>query len=215
MRKIVLSLFLLFSIGFCQTPTDSIPDTVPTRYLHISTIPGNADVYVGKTLPDYGNKPDYKSPTFIPIEPGEDQVLIALFKPEFEDTLIQVKLSAKDTSYLIVSLRQTFDVDQINDQQKLISKRSKRSLGKGLMIASLIPFAVAAGSSALTLYEIHEAEEAKKFLKKSSIASGNRYRQAEKDFSNRTESAKDFQKATLGTLVGGTILLTTGFILTF
>lgn len=215
MRKLILILLLLASVTFGETPSDSIPEVNTTKYLHISTIPGNADIYVGNTVPDYGSKPDYTSPAFIAVEPGEDQVLVAIFKPEFVDTLIQVSLSAKDTSYLIVSLKQSYDSDQIDFQQKLVSKRAKRSVGKGLMIASVIPFAIAATSSALTLYEISKAEDAKKILKNSAIASGEKYEKAEKDFADRTSTAKTTRKAAIGTAIGGAALLATGFILSF
>ncbi len=204
MKKLILLLLLLISLGYSQT-----------KYLHISTIPAKADIFVGNRAPDYSKFPDHTSPAFIPVEAGEGQVLVAIFHPEFADTLINVKLSDKDTSYLIVSLKPTYDDRQVRRQQKIVAKRSHRSIGRNIMWSSLVPLAVAAASTGITLYEINQAEDAKKILDNSAIASGEKYSDAKQDFKDARSKAKTAKKVSIGSAIGAAALLTAGFIISF
>ncbi|MCQ2097673.1 MAG: hypothetical protein MJY87_07000 [Fibrobacter sp.] len=204
MKKLIL-LFLVFTcVVFGQS----------TKYLHVSTIPGNADIFVGSSIPDYGNAPDYASPAFIPVD-GEDHILLALFKPEFTDTLLDVNLSAKDTSYIIVSLKQSYDNDLIEEQQDFVARRSRRSAGNILKWSSIAPFVASAISASITLYQISKAEDAKKILENSKIANGEKYLQAKEDFESHRSSARTAKKVTIGTFAGGAVLIAAGFILSF
>ncbi|MCF0225015.1 MAG: hypothetical protein HUK20_12160 [Fibrobacter sp.] len=184
------------------------------KYLHVSTIPGNADIYVGSTAPDYGNAPHYTSPSFIPVE--EDHVLLALFKPEFVDTLLDVNIpSHKDTSYIIVSLKQSYDNAFIDKQNSFIAKRARRKAGSLLKWTSIAPFVASALSASVTMYHIGKANDAKKILDNSKIANGKNFNQAKEDFSDYRSYAKTGKNISIGTLAGGVLLLTTGFILSF
>ncbi|PWJ60748.1 MULTISPECIES: hypothetical protein [unclassified Fibrobacter] len=205
MRKLILLLLVFVTLGYSQT-----------RYLHVSTIPAKADIFVGNSAPDYSKFPDHTSPAFIPVDSSESQVLIAIFHPEFTDTLINVNLPAdKDTSYLIVSLKPSYDDRQIKRQQKILSRRSNRNLGRGIMLSSIIPLAVAATSTAITLHQINLAEDARKILKNSAIASGEKYDEAKQDFKDARSTAKTARNVSIGSAVGAALLLSAGFIISF
>lgn len=204
MKKLICLLLMLAGLSLAQT-----------KYLHVSTIPAKADIFVGNNAPDYSKFPDYTSPDFIPVENGESQVLLAIFRPDFTDTLINVTLSAKDTSYLIVSLRPSYDEHLSKKQQKIISKRNHRSLGKKIMLSSILPFMATAVSSAVTLYEVNKAENAKKILKSSHIATGQHYDDAKQDFKDARSTAKTAKKVAIGTAIGAAAIVSLGFIISF
>ena len=204
MKKMIFLLLVLAGLGFCQT-----------RYLHVSTIPAKADIFVGDIAPDYSKFPEHTSPAFIPVNDTASHVLLAIFRPEFADTLIDVNLSKKDTSYLIVSLRPSYDEEQVKRQQKIISKRNNRNLGRGVMLSSVLPFAVAVTSTVITLYKIDEAEDARKIMSNSKIISGSAYSEAKRDFKDARSSAKTAKKTAIGSAIGAAALLTAGFIISF
>ena len=78
------------------------------------------------------------------------------------DTTIRVRLSAKDTSFIIVSQQPILDEEFLRAQESDISKRNRRVFGKDLMKYSLIPFALSLVSGAITYYEISKADDSKK-----------------------------------------------------
>lgn len=205
MKKLILLLLVFTTLGFCQT-----------RYLHVSTIPAKADIFIGNTAPDYSKFPDYTSPAFIPVDSSENQILIAIFHPEFVDTLISVNLpTQKDTSYLIVSLKPSYDERQVKRQQKMLTRRNRRNMSKGIMLSSVVPLAVAATSTAISMYQINQAEDARKILKNSSIASGDKYNEAKRDFKDSRSTAKTAKKVAIGSALGAALLLSAGFIISF
>ena len=82
------------------------------KVLHVSTIPAKADIYVQKIRPDHTQNPDYVSPAFIPVseeQEAEGEIIVSLFHPDFADTTVRVRLSDRDTSYLIMSQRGVLD----------------------------------------------------------------------------------------------------------
>lgn len=210
MMKVFL-LLLLFFLGSAFCANDST--STKQKYLHISTIPSGADVFVGNLAPNYGHYPDYNSPQFIPVD--GDEILIALFKQDFKDTLLYVNLSKKDTSYLIVSLKPSYDNDYVDLQQKYIAKRGRRALGTKLMLSSIIPFAVGATGAIIYSYKAGQAEDSQKFLKNSHIAQGDKYLQAKDDLKDQRSSAKTAKKTALAGVAIGAALLSIGFILSF
>lgn len=188
------------------------------KVLHVSTIPSGADIYVGEIHPDHADMPQQESPAVVVINDRnteDGKILISLFRPEFHDTTLRVTLSDKDTSYLIVSMRPTYD-DQLRDeQQRILGKRSRRVLGHRLMWSSIISFAVSAISGALTVYYIDKADESKETIEKSIIKNTPKYKDAKSDFKRYHDSGK-VSRAVLGTsLAVGAGLLATGFILSF
>ena len=204
-RILLLSLFLVGNV-------------LAQKTLHVSTIPSHADIYVQQTHPEHADKPDYTSPAFIPISEEsalDGEILISLFNPSFSDTTIRVKLSNRDTSYLIVSQRPVLDEALLQEQQSEISKRFRRSFGHKMMFASAVPLLVGAVSGAITYYEINQAKESKKKMENSAIAQGESYRDAESDFKNSRKKARYARYATYSGLITGALLLSIGFILSF
>jgi len=208
MRHLIFALTLiLLSVAGAQTQ----------KVLHVSTIPRNADIYEGTGRADHANKPDYQSPAFIPISPEQDtlgEIQLHLFHPECNDTTIRVKLSQKDTSYLVVSLQPIYDEILLKEQQGVMGKRSRRSFGKKLMFASIIPFVAGGIAGIVTYYQIDQANTVKKRIDKAQIKAQS-YDEDFKDFKDFKDNAKTAKTATITSLAIGASFLTAGFILSF
>lgn len=186
-----------------------------SKVLHVSTIPNNADIYIDEVSPDHSKEPTYVSPAFINTNDSlASDVLISLFNPGFMDTTIRVRLSAKDTSFIIVSQQPILDEDFLQAQQSDISKRNRRVFGKELMKYSLVPFALSLVSGAITYYEISKADDAKKALKNSSIES-DRYQDARDEFRSYQRKARTAKGLTYASFITGVSLLSIGFIFSF
>lgn len=186
-----------------------------SKVLHVSTIPSNADIYIDEVSPDHSREPAYVSPAFIDVNDSlASDVLISLFNPGFTDTTIRVRLSAKDTSFIIVSQQPILDEGFLQAQQSDISKRKRRVLGKDLMKLSLVPFALGLLSGAITYYEISKADDSKKAIKNSSIES-DRNQDARDEFRSYQRKARTAKGITYASFITGVSLLSIGFIFSF
>ena len=209
-KKVILPLlFLLWGLNYAG---DKSPRE---RYLHVSTNPSGADLYVGNAHPDFSRNPDYRIPAFVSVPLDKDQVLITLFRPDFRDTSINVTLSQKDTSFLIVALAPAFDETFLQEQQADLNHRSRRNLGHRLMIASIVPLAASAIAAGVAAYEIGKANDSKKSIENTVITSGDNYRQEQKNFEEYRDNAKTAKKTALVSLVAGGIILSVGLFLSF
>lgn len=186
------------------------------KVLHVSTIPSNADIYVDEIRPNHAKAPAYISPAVIEIADDSlaSEVLISLFNPGFMDTTLRVRLSPKDTSYIIISQNPISDEDLLDKQQSELSKRKRAHFGKGLMKFSLIPLALGLASGAIAYYEIEKAKDSKKTLKNSSIAT-DRYQQELEDFTDYRDKAKVAKGFSYAGIISGAALFSIGFILYF
>ncbi|MCQ2105781.1 MAG: hypothetical protein MJZ26_08325 [Fibrobacter sp.] len=208
--RIVL-LILLSLTAFCLAEE-------PKRVLHVSTIPGKTDIYLGNIHPDHSDLPNYRSPSFIEISDNDlenGRVLISLFKPEFRDTSIYVALSPKDTSYLIVSMTPVYESSVIEDQNRELSKRSRRSFGHKIMLSSIIPFVVSGAAGLITFYEIDQANKAKKNIEETVVSSGDKLKQTQSDFRDYKDNAKLAKKTAIAGAITGLAMLSIGFVLSF
>lgn len=209
-KKVILFfLFLLWGLNYADDKDSR------ERYLHVSTNPSGADLYVGNAHPDFSRNPDYRIPAFVSVPLDKDQVLITLFRPDFRDTSINVTLSQKDTSFLIVALAPAFDETFLQEQQADLNHRSRRNLGHRLMIASIVPLAASAIAAGVAAYEIGKANDSKKSIENTVITSGDNYRQEQKDFEEYRDNAKTAKKTALVSLVAGGIILSVGLFLSF
>ncbi len=209
-KKVILFfLFLLWGLNYADDKDSR------ERYLHVSTNPSGADLYVGNAHPDFSRNPDYRIPAFVSVPLDKDQVLITLFRPDFRDTCINVTLSQKDTSFLIVALAPAFDETFLQEQQADLNHRSRRNLGHRLMIASIVPLAASAIAAGVAAYEIGKANDSKKSIENTVITSGDNYRQEQKDFEEYRDNAKTAKKTALVSLVAGGIILSVGLFLSF
>lgn len=217
MKKIWLFVlwFSFFGISFASEGDSSKVAVKPYRYLKLSTLPSGADTYVNTSHPDFASAPDYKSPDFIKVENGESDVLVTLFSPEYADTTINVKLSDKDTSYLIVSLRPNYNQQQTEEQQKILAHRARRSLGHKLLVASIVPIAAGGISAIVTNYEIRKARDDKNTIEKSRLQDGSVFQDSSKDFDRHKDNAKKAKNLTKAGLLTGGVILATGIILSF
>ncbi len=214
MNKIlVLLLFCICSV-FCQEPQK----TVSKKYLHISTIPSNADVYINELKPDHSKNPQATSSMFIPIDEKEiedNHVLVSLFKADFNDTTIQVTLSDKDTSYLIVSMRPNYNENLKNEQEKVLKKRYNKNFGRKMIFGSFIPLAVSAVSGIITYNEIDKAKTIKKKMEKNLLGNNDDFSQAEKNFKIHRDKAETAHTVMNVGVSLGLSLLAVGIILSF
>lgn len=187
-----------------------------SKVLHVSTIPNNADIYIDEIRPNHAKNPAYVSPAF--IEAADDslasEILISLFTPGFMDTTLRVRLSPKDTSFIIISQQPILDNEFLERQEAELSKRKRANFGKGLMKISLIPFAASLISGAIAYYEIEQAKDCKKTLQNSAIVT-DRYQNTRDDFEDYQDNAKLAKKFTYASLITGAALLSIGFILSF
>lgn len=185
------------------------------RYLHISTNPSYADAYVNSTRKNFTANPDVSLPGYIEVPAGEGNVLVTIFKPGYRDTTINVTVSDKDTSYLIVSLSPSYDDVYLERQQKALSHRTRRNIGFKLAIASAAPL-VASGIAALvTEYNIGKANDKKDLIEKSVIREGDEYARNLERYGEYRDDAESAKKVTVGTFIAGVALLGFGLILSF
>ncbi|MCF0223456.1 MAG: hypothetical protein HUK20_04240 [Fibrobacter sp.] len=213
MKKIVLILVALAFSVFAQLPTDSLYDA--PKFIHVSTIPTGADIYVNKTVLDYSKTPDYVTPAFIPIElTDQEGVVISLFKPGFVDTTLRIRPSSKDTSYQIVPLKELYDDDLLQGQENAMSKRNHYVWGRYMKFASIVPFAIGGVAGIVSAYYIGKANDAKKAVEETTISSGS-WKGARDDFHDYKKIAERSKYTAVGGIVLGASLLTVGFILSF
>ena len=186
------------------------------KVLHVSTIPSNADIYVDEIRPDHAKNPAFVSPALIEFADDSlaSEIMISLFNPGFMDTTLRVRLSPRDTSFIIISQQPVPDEDFIEKQQAELSKRKRANFGKSVMKFSLIPFAVGLISGAIAYYEIEKANDSKKTLNNSSIATKN-YQETLDDFTDYRNKAKVAKGFTYAGLITGAALFSFGFILSF
>ena len=126
-----------------------------------------------------------------------------------------MKLSDKDTSYLVVSQQPLLEEDLLKKQQSEISKRGRKEFGKTMMLSSLFPLAVGAIAGAFTYYEINQANDCKKVVENSAITDSKKYRNNLSDFKDHRRNAKIAKRTTYAGLAVGATLLSVGFILSF
>lgn len=212
-RILILLLFWVCSV-FCQEPQK----TVTQKYLHISTIPSNADVYINELKPDHTKKPSAASSTFIPIDEKDiqdNQILVSLFKADFNDTTIRVTLSGKDTSYLIVSMRPNYNEELKKEQEKILKKRYNKSFGRKMIFGSFIPLAVSAISGIITYNEIDKANTVKKNMEQNLLGNDEDFSQAQKKFEAHRDKAETAHTVMNVGVSLGLSLLAVGIILSF
>lgn len=185
-----------------------------TRYLHISTNPSSVDLFTNTGIVDFAKRPNYTSPSFIPIPDGKDDITISFFHPDYADTTINIKLSQNDTSYIIVALRQTYDEDILISHQETLKHRNRRNLGRHLQWFSIAPFAIGTVSTIVTLYNISKANDHKKAMENTRFKNENYdvHMRKFEDYRNSARTGKNVSKIFLGT---GLLLLSAGFILSF
>lgn len=188
--------------------------TFAQKVLHVSTIPSNADIYVQNKTPDHTKNPDFVSPAFITLN-DSNEILISLFHIEFADTTIKVKLSKKDTSFLIVSERPILSDSLLQMQERALFNRSRKNWAKRIMFASILPFTAGVISGIVAYYEIDKADDCKKQLKNSAIKNADNYKNVKSDFDDYKSRAKTAKKISIPMLATGATLFSVGFILTF
>lgn len=217
--SVILYLLVFATVSFAQDSTATKDSTgareQQPKYLHISTNPSYADVYINNTKPKHSSTPDYELPGFIEVPAGQPDVVITIFRPEYADTSINVHLSAKDTSFLIVSLRPHYDDKISNKQYSEVSHRHRKQIGHKLLWGSIVPFMASGISALVSKYNIERANDTKKQLKNTLIHNENQYQQSIDKFNDYRDNAKQAKNiATFGTVLGG-IVFTTGLILSF
>lgn len=206
MKQIFLLIALFCSLCFA--------DDCKPKFLHIATNPSVVDIYTGSIQNDFADKPNYTSPSFIPVACSQTEILVSLFHPEYADTTIKVSLSDSDTSYLIVALRQIYNEQKIQENRKTLAHRTRKNIGKTLMKISIAPFTVSAISAAITAYNISKADDQKKIIRNSRIKD-KRFNDARKDFGDYRHQAKMARVSTGVFLATGLTVLATGIVLSF
>ena len=215
MRNTVLFICIaLFQcLALAASPEDS--SAARTKYLHISTNPSHADVYVNNVKPNHSKTPDYKLPGFIPVPAGEPNIIVSLFRPEYADTTINVTLSQKDTSFLIVALRPTYDAEKTEKQYSEVAHRSRRKIGHKLLFTSIVPFVVSGIAASVAYYNIDRANSKKDDIEKAIFSDSEQYRDANDKFKDYRDNARNAKNVMNFGLILGGVIFTTGVVLSF
>lgn len=207
MRRLVLLIAVfLCSIAFAQEAP---------KYLHVSTNPSYADAYVGTLHPNHSRNPDSKLPGFIKVPDGENSVAVAIFKEGFKDTVLNVKLSESDTSYLIVSLTPSYDDEFLDEQRAALSRRARHNFGFRLMIASAVPFVTSAVAAIVASNSIDKANEKKKFVEQSLFRDSESYNHNLERFGDYRDRAETARTLSIDMLIAGAALFGIGVVLSF
>ena len=207
--------FLVLLFGTLVYAENADSTTIQEKYLHISTNPSHADVYINTAKPSHASSPDYTLPGFIPVPAGESSILVSIFRPEYADTAIQVTLSQKDTSFLIVALRPNLDESVTEKQYGELAHRSRRKVGHRLLIASIVPFVASGIAAAVSYYNIERANSKKDDIDDALFYDGDAYKQSFDDFKNCRDNARKAKNVMNFGLILGGIVVTTGVILSF
>ncbi|MCF0215493.1 MAG: hypothetical protein HUK21_03355 [Fibrobacteraceae bacterium] len=185
------------------------------KVLHVSTNPSSVDLYINQKNPSHASTPDYVSPAFITVPKNDTSVLIHLFKEEYADTTLRISLSSKDTSYIIIAQKQTYQDSILNRQQKDLSHRNRRNLGHILLVASAVPFIAGGIASWISYYQIEKANKSKDKIENSLIHSDPRYQSFKRDFRNSKDKAETANKTATASFIAGAVVLSVGICLSF
>ena len=181
--------FLVLLFGTLVYAENADSTTIQEKYLHISTNPSHADVYINTAKPSHASSP--------------------------ADTAIQVTLSQKDTSFLIVALRPNLDESVTEKQYGELAHRSRRKVGHRLLIASIVPFVASGIAAAVSYYNIERANSKKDDIDDALFYDGDAYKQSFDDFKNYRDNARKAKNVMNFGLILGGIVFTTGVILSF
>lgn len=217
-QSILFYLLFLCIFSFAEETTVDTTKSkaaLQKKFLHVSTTPYTADIFVNMRKPDYAKKPDYVSPDFIELQGKDKSVLISLFKKGYTDTTINVTLSPKDTSYLIVSLQPDYDPAHAESKNKILARRTRRTVGHVLAGVSVFPLLASATTAFFCNQQINEANHSKKKIENSLIRDGEGFNSMKEDFKDHRDKAKLYKKATYAGLIAGAAFLSVGIILSF
>ena len=216
MNKYLLCLFsIVLSFTSVLAQDSTRVSAVQPKYLHISTNPSYADAYINNTQPNHSKEPDYKLPNFIEVPAGESSILVTLFRPEYADTSINVQLSPKDTSFIIVALRPNYDELTTEQQYDEIAHRERRKIGHKLLFTSIVPFVLSGVSALVSNYYIDRANTKKDEIKNTLIKDDESYQSNLDKFNDYRDTAKSTRHLAQFGLVLGGLVFTTGVILSF
>lgn len=185
-----------------------------TKTLHVSAWPGNTEIYLETSKPDISKSPDFITPAKITLPKDQETVLLSFFQPLFKDSTISVKVPSVPDSYLMVILDKESDPGEIYFQEKKLGKRKQRSVGKGMMFGSILPFGIAGFTLLKNYLEYQEAEDIRDKLKSHKIHS-QKTESLKQDFEEHGDKSKNYKKATYWFTGAGIALLGIGFYLHF
>lgn len=206
MKKILIFCLLLLTSLFAE---ESIQ-------LHLSSWPLNADVYIDARPNSFSQNPKYETPVTISLPQDSSQVLITLFKKDYADSSINVKLIPnKQDVFLNVMLKQEYNEKVLQQQKEDLQKRAKKNYGK-LSFLAAIPASVATIVNAVILqYHIQKAEDLSDEIDKTLIRQNNHFKSLKDDFQHHTHHATNFKRGTLISAGVTSLFLIIGCTLSF
>ena len=186
----------------------------PIKTLHISAWPSNTEIFINDVQPDISKNPDFTTPAKIHIPLSQEYISLTFFQPYFKDSTIQVKIPEFQDSYLMVILDKESDPEEIHYQERQLKKRKQRTIGKGMMFGSILPFGIAGFTLLKNHLENREAEKIEEKLNehKKKKKKTNSLKQ---DFKKHQDKSKNYQTATYWLSSVGLALLGIGFYLQF
>lgn len=184
------------------------------KTLHVSAWPANTEIYAEKLTPDYSTKADYTTPAAIQIPLNQNKISLTFFQPLFRDSTIEVTIPDLEDSYLMVILDKESNPDKIYFQEQNLKKRTKRSVGKGMMFSSIIPFGIASFTLIKNYLEYKEANDIREELKHHKIYTS-KTESLKQDFNQHKNKSENYKTATYWFSGIGVALLSIGFYLHF
>lgn len=200
--------FLLFSsLLFAE---DSIQ-------FQLSSFPPHADIYLGSPPNSFSQKAPFSTPATIRLPVDSTQVLVTLFKKDYSDTTIDIKLipNERGEAFLTIMLKQELNESILEQQKKDLFRRAKREYGHMILLGT-IPASVATIINALIMqYHISEAEARSTEIDKNLIRQNEHFKSLKDDFHHHRHHAQNFKRGTLISAVATSLFLIVGCTLSF
>lgn len=202
----LFSLFLLTSIY----AKDSVQ-------VHFSSWPAHADIYMGPRPASFSKKASTSTPTTIRLPQDSSFVTITLFKPNYTDTTLEVKVvpNLNNEAFLFVLLSEESNENKLNTQKRDIAARARRSYGQKILWCA-IPATLATIVNGIVLqYHINEANAISKKIDRTLIRQTGDFNSLKNDFRHHTHLAENFKRGTFISAGATALFLVVGFTLSF
>ena len=207
MKKVLL-IFLFFSASLFAE--DSIQ-------FQLSSFPPHADIYLGSRPSSFVQRPLYSTPATIRLPLDSTQVLVTLFKKDYADTTIDIKLSPneKGEAFITIMLKQELNEKILEQQKKDLFRRAKKDYGKKVLLGT-IPASVATIINVLILqYHIRQAEEISQEIEETIIRQNDHFNSLKDEFRHHKHHAENFKRGTVISAAATSLFLIVGCTLSF
>lgn len=207
MRLLLISCLFVFSSLYAK---DSLQ-------VHFSSWPAHADIYIGSRPTSFSKKASFSTPATIKLAQDTPSVTITLFKANYADTTLDVKIipNINNEAFLFVLLSEELNEKKLNIQKRELAARTRRTYGQKLLWCT-IPAAVATIVNGFILqHHINEANATSKKVDRILIRQTDEFKSLKNDSRHHTHLAENFKNGTLFSAGATALFLVVGFTLSF